>query len=109
MITRRSTVRRVKRVLMLAVMIVVLGSGFCGNILMNAMADDHMNHDQEIFYKSIEIQDGDTLWKIAQDYAGELDLSVSEYVDRLRQMNSLQEDTIHAGRHLTVMYRATVG
>ena len=31
-------------------------------------------------------------------------LSSEEYVDQLRQMNRLTEDTIHAGQYLTVVY-----
>lgn len=104
-----SEVYVMKRMLVLAVMIMVLGSGFCGGILMNAQADDHVGYEPVIFYKSIEIQEGDTLWGIAEEYAPELDLKTAEYVEQLKQMNSLREDTIHAGCHLTVMYSGAVG
>ncbi len=95
-----------KKLAVLAALIAVLGSGFCGGVLMNAMADDHVGSEPVVFYKSIEIQSGDTLWSIAKEYAPQLDLDTQEYIQRLREMNRLQEDVIHAGRHLTVMYNS---
>lgn len=98
-----------KKILILAAMILVLGSGFCGNVLMNAMADDSRECQPVVFYKSVLIGEGDTLWGIAEEYAPALNLSIPEYVDALKRMNRLKEDTIHCGRYLTVMYDGAAG
>ena len=58
----------------------------------------------EAYYGSIEIDSGDTLWDIAETYAEETNMSVSEYVDQLKSMNQLTDETIYAGQHLTVAY-----
>lgn len=58
----------------------------------------------ESYYGSIEIDSGDTLWDIAETYAEETNMSVSEYVDQLKSMNQLTDETIYAGQHLTVAY-----
>ena len=40
----------------------------------------------------------------ANQYKDGSSMSTHEYVDQLRQMNSLKKDTIHAGQYLTVVY-----
>ncbi len=95
-----------KKVLFLLSLIVLLGSGFCGTSLMNTMAEEPVGPKMVSYYKSIEIEKGDTLWGIAKEYASQTNLTVTEYVSQLKQMNHLGEDTIHAGCHLIVMYQA---
>lgn len=59
------------------------------------------------YYKSIQIQPGDTLWEIAEDtMTSEYD-SVAEYVDVLKDMNSLSSDNIEAGQYLMIAYNDT--
>ena len=56
------------------------------------------------YYKSVRIQEGDSLWGIARQYREGSSMSMDEYVNQLRQMNSLKKDTIHTGQYLTVVY-----
>lgn len=56
------------------------------------------------YYTSIEIQSGDTLWSIASEIAKAYDLDTRECVKELKFMNSLKDDTIHAGNYLTIFY-----
>ncbi len=83
----------------------VLGFLSYGSVFLDTMAKDSVSR-AAVYYKSIEIQSGDTLWDIASQYAPGVDLSIPEYIDCLRQMNHLEGDTIHVGCHLTVMYQA---
>ena len=55
-------------------------------------------------YKSIEIEQGDTLWELAEEYMTDDYLSVQEYVQDLKRMNHLTDDTIISGQHLIVAY-----
>ena len=56
------------------------------------------------YYSSIEIQEGDNLWKIANRYRKGSRMTTQEYIKQLRRMNSLEGDTIHTGAHLTIVY-----
>lgn len=56
------------------------------------------------YYSSIEIQEGDSLWKIADRYRKGSRMTTQEYVKQLQRMNRLTGDTIHAGAHLTIVY-----
>ena len=55
------------------------------------------------YYTSIQINKGDTLWKIAGEYCHDSD-QMNAYVKELKQINHLNSDEIHAGYYLTVIY-----
>ncbi len=95
-----------RRIFLAAAIVVMLGFGFCGSALMNSMAQEPAAADAAVYYTSIEIGYGDSLWSIAQRYAPALGLSAEAYIDCLKRMNHLEDDTIHEGRYLTVMYSA---
>lgn len=70
-------------------------------------AHEEADMGQFKYYKSIQIQPGDTLWEIAEDtMTSEYD-SVAEYVDVLKDMNSLSSDNIEAGQYLMIAYNDT--
>lgn len=56
------------------------------------------------YYKSIEIQPGDTLWGIAEQYMTNEYNSIQEYIDELKEMNHLSSDQIHDSRYLMIAY-----
>ena len=83
----------------------VLGCGFFSIFLMNVLAKEPPKQEMISYYTCIEIRPGDTLWSIAEIYTEGTDISVDDYVRRLKQMNHIGEDTIHPGHYLTVMYQ----
>lgn len=89
------------------VFIVFAACALFGNLLISA----HEKRSEEPvnfkYYKSIEIQPGDTLWDIAEEYITEDYRSVSEYVMVLKEMNSLSTDDIQAGQNLMIAYNDT--
>lgn len=58
------------------------------------------------YYTSIEVQDGDTLWSIAESYIDGYNISREDYMDELCELNHLDLDgsSIHSGEYLTVAY-----
>ena len=48
------------------------------------------------YYSSIEIQEGDSLWKIADRYRKGSRMTTQEYVKQLQRMNRLTGDTMPA-------------
>lgn len=95
-----------KKMLFLLSLILILGSGFCGKSLLNTMAEEPQAPKMVTYYQSIEIEKGDTLWAIAEEYAPGTGMTVPEYIKQLKQMNHLGEDTIHEGCYLTIVYQA---
>lgn len=56
-------------------------------------------------YTNVYIEEGDTLWSIAERYVSEEYEGIDAYIKELKQMNHVG-DTIYAGCYLTVSYYA---
>lgn len=56
-------------------------------------------------YKSIQIEQGDTLWNIAETYMDDRYESVAEYVNVLKELNNLDSYDIMAGSYIMVCYQ----
>lgn len=94
-----------KKMMMIVALMVLVGSNFFGNSLLSVMAEEPEEASMHCYYKSIQIEQGDSLWSIAEEYSVTTSFTIPEYVDQIKQINGLREDVIHAGQHLTVMYR----
>ena len=103
-VSNRMLKNRIRNLCIAAVMILT-GCMTFGAFLVSA----HENEDETvyIYYKSIEIQQGDTLWDIAQDTMPSEYDSTAEYVQALKDMNNLSSDQIQAGMHLMIAYEST--
>lgn len=76
--------------------------------LLSSQAEEQKSSPYHKYYTSIQIQDGDSLWSIAETYRTHSGKSAAEYVCDLKEMNSLSGDTIHAGHYLTIYYYDSV-
>ena len=95
-----------KKRILITVTAAALVFGFCSHSWMSTIAKENGASGGDVYYTSIEIREGDSLWSVANIYASGLGLSTDEYIANLKEMNRLEDDTIHAGHYLTVMYRA---
>lgn len=62
-------------------------------------ADENMQYDKS--FVSIEIEEGDTLISIAEEYAISA-AQYSDYIEEVKSINNLKSDTIHDGCYLMV-------
>lgn len=102
---RKNRVEKQKLVIaMFAVIFALLGMNRFGGVL--SSAHGNLKEDPAAFkyYKSIEIESGDTLWGIAEEYMTSEYASVQEYIDEIKQINHLTSDNIHDSKHLMVAY-----
>lgn len=56
------------------------------------------------YYRTIEVKAGDTLWSIADAYADSAYVNKEEYINEIKKMNNISDDTIHSGNYLTISY-----
>lgn len=92
-----------KKLMITCFAVILFASGFLGHTMMTSMAkEESVIYDK--YYKSIQIQEGDSLWQIAGEYCQDSPMNKGEYISALRQMNNLKRDTIHKGQYLTVVY-----
>ena len=79
---------------------------FFRRTLVSAYAEEEYIKPVKRYYTSIQLQAGDSLWDIAEEYMDGSGYSKKEYVEVLKRMNGLSSDRIHAGQYLTVVYFA---
>ena len=103
MIKKRQIAKRRMILLLAALFVITVGSIVCGSIFSSAK-DPATDIPQYKYYKSITIEQGDSLWSIAQEYRSDAYEDVQEYIDELVQLNGLTSMTIHEGQHLVVAY-----
>ncbi len=96
---RRQAAKRNMFILLFTLLMIVIGSIVFGSTFSDAKND----MESEKMYMSIEIEKGDSLWEIAQEYR-EPGCSTKEYVDELIALNNLSSDNIQEGQHLIVSY-----
>lgn len=95
-----------KRMILLlaAVLLITVGSVIFGSLFANSGSKVEAHDAVYTAYKSIEIEDGDSLWSIAEKYTTDDFESTADYVKELKRLNNLTSDTIHEGQYLLVSY-----
>lgn len=102
-VSRNSVKKRFRRVFTGIVLMLVICVSF-GAFLVSAHEKTSADKTVYKYYKSIQIQSGDTLWAIAEDTMTNDYNSVAEYVQVLKDMNNLNSDDIQAGQNLIIAY-----
>lgn len=101
---REVVVRRQRRILAIAVIIIIslgilLGTGM--NALASSKADVASFHK---YYTSVRVEAGDTLWDMVDVYIDGLNIDKESYILEVCQLNGIYEDDIHAGDYVIFPY-----
>ena len=83
--------------LMIAAVILILIIGS------QSIATSADSYKPEKTYESILIENQETLWGLAENYAAELNMGKAEYVKELKSINGLTSDKIIRGTHLIII------
>ncbi|MBQ8597000.1 MAG: LysM peptidoglycan-binding domain-containing protein [Lachnospiraceae bacterium] len=102
-IRRRREMRRNIFMCLLTIMLVISLS-----LTFFAFGTKAQSNDEEIlykYYKSITVQDGDTLWDYAEQYGSSEHYADNQaYIDEVIKMNALTDDEITSGQHIILPY-----
>lgn len=103
-IKKRNRIVNRRIILLIATLFVItLGSVVFGTIFSKAK-NPSTDTTQYKYYKSITIEQGDSLWNIAEEYCTDTYKDMREYIAEVKELNALTSDTIHEGQHLLVVY-----
>ena len=97
----REVARKKTMLLLMVSFMLVLGSLGIRSLFASAYATEQ--NTEHKYYKSIVIEEGDSLWSIATEYTNHHS-STKEFVNEMIQLNQLKSKTIHKGQHLIVPY-----
>lgn len=100
-LARQIQVRNQLLILMLAAFIVLSISFFFNSISSEASIESNRTYK---YFKSVEVQNGDTLWSIAEANKDDHYVSTEQYIKEVKSMNSLSNNTITVGQHILIPY-----
>lgn len=102
---KREAVVRRQKVFFALVLIVFVSLGILFGTSVNTLASSKADvASYNKYYKSVQIEYGDTLWNIADEYIDNFNISKAEYIDEICQLNNISEDEIHAGDYIVIPY-----
>ncbi len=102
-IRRQREMRKNFLIFVMTLCLIVTGS-FTLNAFRSNAKDDSVETSYK-YYKSIVVADNDTLWSIAEKYMDRDHYdSITEYIEEVKDMNSLQDETINYGEYLVIPY-----
>lgn len=82
----------------------VIAVGVTYGSFISIAKSNKQEEEKHKYYTSIQIQDGDTLWDLANNYISTEYTSVNDYIREVKHLNSLEGDSINEGQYLTVPY-----
>lgn len=91
-----------------SLLLIIICSCYFGSFFSSAHNTNLTSEEpREKYYKSIEIQKGDSIWKIASDNICKEYQSIYEYIDEILSINNiniLAADSIQEGDYITIAY-----
>lgn len=104
-LTRREhTVQTQKRVIVLVCVLVIFAVILIGNSIIT-FAGSRAEQPVHKYYTSVQLQKGDSLWSLADQYAVSDRTSRAQFIDEVCELNGISEDnTLHSGEYLVVSY-----
>lgn len=86
--------------------LVVLGVWFGSSLYHSSKVSASSENTLYKYYKSIQVQKGDSLWSIAQEYNTHNTKTIKAYIKEIKQINNLDSSNIREGEYLTVPYNS---
>lgn len=83
---------------MITILAITFGSSF------SKAKDSNTDKQSYKYFTSIMIETGDSLYSIASKNMSAEFKSVKNYINEIKHINSLEENTIHAGQYLIIPY-----
>lgn len=93
-----------KNVLGFVLVLVVIAVAVLTVKLVTVNAKSSGNTDKYKYFTSYEIQPGDTLYSIAEEYTAGTDISIKEYIKEVKKNNNMTDDKIVSGMYIIVSY-----
>lgn len=103
-LTRRAQKVQMEKRLIVVISIIVVSLGILLGSSISAFASAWEKAQLHKYYTSVQLRQGDSLWKLAGEYAS-TDQSEQEFIDEVCEVNGISEsNTLHSGQYLVVPY-----
>lgn len=100
---RARVVQFQKQVLALVGIIIVSILILLGSTI-SAFASARTKNELHKYYTSIQVESGDTLWKLAEEYTASSSMSREDFIEEVSYLNGLSDGDIHRGEYIVIPY-----
>lgn len=105
-LNRRYAIVRIQKAIIAAIIIIAISIIVLLNSSIHAFADSKDNLPVHKYYTSIRVEEGDTLWSIADEYSDKSNMTKTEYIKEICSINNISGE-IHSGENIIVSYYST--
>lgn len=105
---RKGRIRRQFLIIMAAFIVAISLFMIGGNHMRSHQVQASSVYSQEVFYKSVRVNAGDTLWTIADEYMRAAYDDKDDYIDEIKEINHITEKDLQAGSYIIVPYTTVV-
>ena len=100
--TKQEIIVRNRKLMLLTFIIVC--TLICSLIIFSNKASARNSRPVYTYYTSYQVQPGDTLWTIADQFMGPDYTKKGDFIDKVKSMNHLGSDNITSGKYLLIEY-----
>jgi len=106
--SRKSICMMQKVIIFIAIcsLLLIFGVWFGSSFMSSSKANAAAERTNYKYYKSIQIESGESLWSIAQKYKTQDFKDISSYIREIKNINNLDSSKIHEGHYLTIPYNS---
>ena len=98
------TAKKYSLAMILVLCVIVILGITTTSILSQAKTINRNESQKSKYYTSVQIQEGDSLWSIADTYISSEYEDIQNYIDEVKSINHLTDERINEGLFLTVPY-----
>ena len=105
-LSRREAQVRAQKCCIAITIVFIIALGILFGTSIHVFASDNQSRELHKYYKTVQVEAGDTLWDMAGEYVEGTGISRSAYIEEICGINGISEDEIYAGEYLVVVYYA---
>ena len=91
----------IRTIIAILTLLIILGGVLLGSSRRSQASADHPIYK---YYTTVTVEDGDTLWTLADAYMDDQYQNKREFITEVKQLNQIDENRIHEGTQLVIPY-----